>query len=191
VLTAHMTPFVKTTEIFDKHKKFWIEHDITVIPHEILIDIRKLGDYQIIENPSEEYFDVSVFLQNLSTAKTVKGLSHAVHPRFPEFFMNLAKKGVTSSLIFTPGVVKILKEKYPGWIEEFLSLEKTSLYATKKDIKFSYAVSDTYFSISLFFSSGTFDTMNDLTSHDPSAIEWGERIFEYLLEQSEKIDSSD
>jgi len=191
VLTTQMEPLVRTMDILDKNRKFWREHDLTVLPYDILLGIGDLGNYTIIENTDEEIFDVTTFLKNLSTAKTVKGLSHTVHPNFPGFFLDMAKKGVQSSLVFTPNVVKILNEKYPGWIKEFLGCKKTSIYMTKNDLKFSYAVTDSYFSISLFYNTGIFDSKNDVTSRDASAIRWGERIYTHLLKNSEKIQKSD
>lgn len=191
VLTTHMEPLIKTMEIFDRNSKFWSEHNIDVLPFDILSDIRYLGDYEIIENSDEEIFDVTTFLKNISTAKRLKGLAHTVHPTWPEFFFNLARNGTESSLVFTPGVVKTLREKYPGWIEEYLNLDNASIYETKKDFKFSYTVTDSYFSISLFYTTGFFDSKNDVTSRDPSAIEWGERIYRYLVKHSEKIGADD
>ncbi len=188
VLTIQIEPLIRTMDVLGKNWKFWREHDLSVIPNEILMNIGDLGDYSIIENTDEEIFDVSTFLKNISTAKTVKGLSHTVHPSFPAFFMGLAKKGVISSLVFTPSVVNIMHEKYPGWIEEYLGCKKTSLYISKKDFRFSYAVTDSYFSISLFYTTGIFDSKNDVTSRDASALRWGERIFAFLLENSEKIE---
>lgn len=186
VLATHMEPLISTMEIFDRNRKFWSEHTIDVLPFDILADIRLLGNYKIIENSDEEIFDVSTFLKNISTAKSVKGLAHTVHPTWPAFFMGLAKNGVDSSLIFTPGVIKTLNEKYPGWIQDYLELDNTSIYETKKDFKFSFTVTDTYFSISLFYTTGFFDSKNDVTSRDPSALEWGERIYRYLVKNSEK-----
>jgi predicted transcriptional regulator len=112
VLVTHMEPFLNTVDVFDKNKKFWHEHALEELPYEILLDIRDLGNYKIIENPDEEIFDINTFFKNISQAKTIKGISHTVHPQFPEFFLTLAKKGVKSSLIFTPGVFKIVKDKY-------------------------------------------------------------------------------
>ena len=191
VLAAHMEPLIRTMEIFDRNRKFWSEHNIDVLPFDILVDIRCLGNYFIIENSDEEIFDVSSFLKNISTAKTLKGLAHTVHPTWPAFFMNLAKKGVECSLVFTPGVLKIMHEKYPGWVGEYLGLGNTSIYVTKKDFKFSYTVTDSYFSISLFYNTGFFDSKNDVASNDPSAIQWGERIYDYLLEHAEKVENPD
>ncbi|MFA5266361.1 MAG: winged helix-turn-helix domain-containing protein [Methanoregula sp.] len=191
VLATQMEPLIRTMDVLDKNWKFWRDHDLSVLPSEILMNIGDLGDYTIIENTDEEIFDVSTFLKNLSTAKTIKGLSHTVHPDFPDFFMSIARNGIPSYLIFTPNVVKILNEKYPGWIREYLGYKKSSLYITKRDFKFSYAVTDSYFSISLFYNSGIFDSKNDVTSRDASALQWGEQIFTFLLEHSEKIKKPD
>jgi predicted transcriptional regulator len=191
VIATQMEPLIRTMEVFDKNRKFWREHNLDVLPFDILNDIRDLGNYRIIENPDEEIFDVNTFLKNISLARKLKGLSHTVHPSFPEFFMNLAKKGVEVSLIFTPSVVKIMNDKYPGWIREYLGFKKTSLYVTKRDSKFSFVVTDSFFSISLFYNTGFFDSKNDVTSQDPSALEWGERIYAFLMEHSEKIERPD
>ena len=191
ILATHMEPLLGTMEIFDKNRKFWNDHNIDVLPDDLLFRIRDIGDYRIIENSDEEIFDVNTFLKNISPAKTLKGLSHTVHPMYPEFFMNLAKKGVETSLIFTPGVLKKMKDKNPGWVTKWLAFKSTGLYVTKKDFKFSYVVTDSYFSISLFYKSGVFDSKNDVTSRDKSALAWGEQIFSYLLKHSEKIECED
>jgi predicted transcriptional regulator len=189
VLTTHLVPLIRTMDIFDKNKKFWNEHYLEALPYEILIDIKSLGDYHIIENSDEEIFDINTFLNNLSKSKTIKGVSHTIHPRYPNFFLSLAKNGVAASLILTPGVFKIVSEKYRDLIEEFIRIENASLYVSRDDLKFSFAVSDSYFSISLFYENGIFDSKNDVISYDPSALTWGERIFSYYQNQSEKITS--
>ncbi len=191
VLTTHMVPLIRTMDIFDKNKKYWHEHNLDVLPYEILLDIRDLGDYRIIENSDEEIFDINTFLNNIAQSKTIKGISHTIHPRYPNFFLELAKKGVVTSLILTPGVFKIMKEKYPKALEEGLKLKTSSVFVSKKEIKFSFTVTDSYFSLSLFYNNGVFDSKNDVISNDPSALRWGERIFSYFLKQSEKIETID
>jgi len=191
VLTTHMEPLIKTMEILDKNRKFWGEHNIGVLPMEILLHIAELGNYQIIENPDIEIFEADTFLKNISTSKVLKGISHTVHPRYPSFFLTLAKRGVESHLILTPAVFHVIKEKYRNLLEEWLQYRNAHLYVSSEDIKFSYAVTDNVFSISLFYTSGVFDSKNDVVSFDPSAREWGERIFSYYQKQSRKIESLD
>jgi predicted transcriptional regulator len=105
--------------------------------------------------------------------------------------LTLAKKGVETSLILTPGVFQVIKEKYRNLLEEWLECKNAHLYIPSEDIKFSFVVTDTYFSISLFYTSGVFDSKNDVVSFEPSARNWGERIFSYYQKQSKKIESLD
>ena len=123
-----MEPLIRTMEVFDKNRKFWQEHNLGALPQEILMDIRELGDYQILENSDEEIFDINTFLKNISHSTVIKGISHTVHPKYPNFFLNLAKKGVESSLILTPGVFRVVKEKYRDLLEEWLECKNAHLY---------------------------------------------------------------
>ena len=191
VLTAHMAPLVQTMEIFDKNKKFWQEHAIGALAEELLLDIRDIGDYHIIETSNEEIFDLNPFFDGVSRSKTIRGISHIVHPRYPEFFLDLARKGTKISLIFTPGVYKLMREKYPDALSEWLAYDTTELFVSEEDIRFSYIVTESYFSISFFYNSGVFDSINDVTSTDQSALAFGRRIFSHYQKRSEKVKSLD
>ena len=191
VLVSQMGPFIQTVDVFSRHKKFWQEHAIGELPPEILSDIRALGNYQIIENSDEDIFDINAFLSNIAGATSIKGISHTVHPKYPSFFLSLARRGTEASLILTPGVFKIMREKYRDLLEEGLRIPTASVYVSKKDIKFSFIVTDSYFSVSLFYANGVFDSKNDVISRDPSALAWGERIFAYYKAQSEKVEGLD
>ncbi len=150
-----------------------------------------LGNYRIIENSDEEIFDINTFLHNIAGAKSVRGISHTIHPKYPSFFLSMAQKKVNASLILTPGVFKIMKEKYHDALEAGLKIKTASLYVSRKDIKFSFIVTESYFSISLFYANGVFDSKNDVVSNDPPALAWGDRIFEYFLSQSDRVTSLD
>lgn len=190
IIATYLNPFLRTVDVFSSNKKFWSEHLLSEIPEEILLEIRELGNYRLLETPDEEIFGINAFLDNLVGAKEVKGLSHTVHPKFPDFFMNLARTGAKSSLVFTPSVYRILQEKYPGWIDTFSSLDSTEVWVANRDLKFSYAVTDRYFSLSIFYANGIFDNKNDIISYEASARTWGEKIHAYLITQSKKIDSA-
>jgi len=189
VLTAHMEPLIRTMDVFDKNKKFWQEHAIGALAEELLIDIKEIGNYQIIETSNEQIFDLGVFFDGISGSKTLKGISHIVHPRYPDFFLDLAKNGTKSSLIFTPAVFRLMKEKHSGMLRQWLSLDTTELFVSREDIRFSYVVTDAYFSISFFCNSGVFDSINDVTSRDQSALAFGRKIFSYYQKRSERVES--
>lgn len=79
VLITHMGPFLKTIEVFDKNKQFWEEHDLSVLPDEILLTISDIGNYQILGNPDEHIFDINPFLNNIAQSKKIKGISPVLH----------------------------------------------------------------------------------------------------------------
>ncbi len=191
ILATHMEPLIRTMDVFDKNRKFWREHNIGVLPLEILLHIDELGNYQILENSDEEIFDINTFLKNITQSKVLKGISHTIHPKYPNFFLTLAQKGVESHLILTPGVYRIVREKYHDLLEDWLACPAAHLYVPDEDLKFSYVVTDRYFSISLFYNTGIFDSKNDCVSFDPSAQKFGERIFSYFSKRSEMIKSID
>jgi predicted transcriptional regulator len=110
-----------------------------------------------------------------------------VHPKYPRFFLTLAKNGVDSSLILTPGVYRVIKEKYRDLLEEWLECGNAHLYVPDNEIKFSFVVTDRNVSLSFFYNSGAFDSKRDVVSVDPSARRWGETIFSYYQKQSKKI----
>jgi predicted transcriptional regulator len=191
VLSTQMEPLVRTLDLLDKNRKFWREHDLSVLPPEILCSIGDLGDYQILEIPDEDFFNVNLFLENIAQAKMIKGVAHTVHPKYPQFFLTLAKNGVDSSLILTPSVYRVIKEKYRDLLEEWLDCGNVHLSVADSEIKFSFVVTDQNVSLSFFYNSGAFDSKRDVVSVNPSARKWGETLFAYYQKQSKKIESLD
>lgn len=191
VLTCRMEPLVRALEVLDKNRKFWREHDLTVLPHEILMNIGDLGEYRIVETPDEDFFSVTPFLEKIARAKTVRGIAHTVHPKYPDFFLNLAKNGAETSLILTPAVFRIIREHYRGMLEEWLACPNARLYVPEREIRFSFVVTDLNVSLSFFYNSGAFDSKHDIVSDEPSAREWGESIFAYYRKGSREIFSPD
>ena len=78
-------------------------------------------------------------------------------------------------------------EKYRDLLKDWLRLEGSELYVSRQDIKFSFAVTDSIFSLSLFLNNGVFDAKHDVVSRGASAVTWGESIFAHYAKQSEKL----
>jgi len=192
VLATHMEPLISTMEVFDKNRKFWGEHDLSVLPPEILLDIRDLGNYEVIASSDVEIYEShDAFRDNISRASVIRGISHMVHPSYPDMFLQFAKAGKETSLILSPAAYKIVNEKYHKQLAQWLTSEKSSLWVTDSNIRFSFIVTESFFSMALFFRNGVFDSKHDVNSHDISAVKWGDRLFTFYREQSQRIDSLD
>jgi|GEM_PF-5608324 len=119
-LATHVDKLTKTTEFFERDLAFWHEHNLDVIPCDLINDISDIGEYTLLTVPEADLFDSNPFLNNLKNSKTVTGITHHCHPSFPRFFSALAENGVKSSLVFTPAVYSIIRERYPEFLEEYL-----------------------------------------------------------------------
>ncbi len=190
VITRHLSPFVKTVEVIEKHEDFWKGHDIGSIPSRLLMKIDQLGNYQIIESSVEEIYEPhKEFLENILKSKKLLGISPIVHPIYPDFFLQLAERGIEVSLILTRKAFNKVEKEYRDKLAHGLSLQNVSLYISDEDIKLSCVSTDKFFSVSFFLKSGVFDSRNDVVSFDESALLWGEELFNYFRERSLRIQS--
>lgn len=190
VTARHLSPFMETIEIFEREKEFWQEHNIGAIPTEFLMTIGDLGDIRIIESGDEEIYESHhEFQNNILKSSTFRGVSPIFHPIYPTFFLELAKKGGEVSLILTDKVFKKMLSDYYDMVSEGLALNNASLYVYDREIKLAYIATDHYFSLSLYYNNGIFDSKRDLISSDRSALQWAERLFNYYRERSRKIES--
>lgn len=181
-------PLIKTIDIMEKHKKFWMNHDLKAIPKHLLNRIYELGNCCLIESDiSEMYEPHKQFMDALSKSKKIMGISPVFHHSYPPFFLQLAESGVEISLILTRKVFDKTKNEYADSLQKFLDLQTTELYVSDEDIRLASGVTDCFFSISLFFKNGGYDSQRDLISYDHSAIKWGEELFHHFLMSSNKI----
>ncbi len=189
IVAKHLEPLVKTVQVIEQQEEFWREHDLTAIPFQLLMKISELGDTQIIESSIEELFEPhKEFLGNILESRRVMGISPIVHPVYPDFFLRLAEMGTDVSLILTRGAFYKVEKEYSDMLAQGLSFENGSLYISDEDIRFAHVVTDVFFSFSLFFKNGVFDSRADLVSFDKSALLWGEELFNYYKERSVKIE---
>ena len=189
MLIVHfMEPLVTTIECLDKNKKFWKEHNIGAIPLEMLQRFSELKDLNIIESSLEESFEPHAqFLDMIRQSPGVKGISPIVHPRYPQFFLEGAKLGKEIALILTNKAFNKIKKEYSSSLEEGLQYGNAALYVYHGDIHFAFIVTGQYFSLSLFFNNDVFDSKRDLVSTDPSSLKWGNDLFSYYRDRSERI----
>lgn len=188
VVAAYLDALVKTLETIEKEENFWKEHDLEAIPTPLLMKINELGDIQIIENSIEQIYEPHKdFLDNIMKSRKVSGISPIVHPIYPDFFLKLAENEVEVSLLLTKKAFLKVKEEYKDSITKFLTFDNASLYVSEEDIRLACIATDVYFSISLFYKNGVFDSRNDLVGFDKSTLLWGDELFKHYIKRAEKI----
>lgn len=187
VVVKRIRPLLDLSQVIDVNSQFLAEHDLSPIPEHMLERIDELGECMLIRNDMENitatYKDV---LSYLSNAKSVKGISPIFDSDYPEFFLSFARQQIPVSIVLTENIFGKVEDKNHKELEQFLDHKNASLYVIE-DARLAFAVTDSIISISLCSKSGKFDALTNLISARPSAIKWGEDLFEHYKQNSRKI----
>ncbi|WP_048158681.1 winged helix-turn-helix domain-containing protein [Methanosarcina sp. WWM596] len=188
-VAGKMQVMVSLLNVFGNCYEYWANHAIECIPTPLRNKIGDLENCTFSEPPDRtRLFDPHrEFVENLATSKRIKGIASIFHPLYPSLFLTFAKKGVDISIIVTRPVYERIKEEYRTEFREFIHFRNACFYVCDEKIELSHAVTDRFLSLSLPFSDGTFDHKQDVMCFYPIALQWGEDLFAYYRDRSEKI----
>lgn len=189
VAAKYLRPLVDTLYSIEKNEEFWKEHILEGIPQHLLDRISELGECVILEEGLENIYDSHKnFLNSIAESKEVYGVSSIFIPIYPEFFANLAKNNVPTSLILTANVFEKVKNEYTETMQAYLDSDNTSLYLID-DAKVAFVVTDNFFSMSLFFKNGSYDPQKDLVGTGKTITGWGKELFDHYKKEAREITS--
>lgn len=188
-ITSRMQPMINHLKTFGTQYDFWTSHAIECIPAPFLKRIGDLSNCTFSEPPDKTHLfePHKEFIENLKKSNKISGIASIFFPSYPSFFLDLLKLGMDISIIDTSQVYKRVREEYEDKLREFLKFENGTLYVCSQKIEFSYVVTDKFLSLSLPFSDGTYDHQRDILCFDSAALKWGEDLFVYYRDMSEKI----
>lgn len=188
-IAGRMQAIVSLLNVFGNSYEYWVNHSIECIPTSLRSRIGELENCIFSEPPDRVHLfePHREFVENLSMSRRINGIASIFHPLYPSLFLSFAKKGADTSLLVTRPVYERIKEEYQTEFREFLNFESACFYVCDEKIEFSHAVTDRFLSLSLPFSDGTFDHKHDIMCFDPIALQWGEDLFAYYRDRSEKI----
>jgi predicted transcriptional regulator len=189
VAARYLRPLVDTLGSIEKNEEFWKVHNIEGIPQHLLDRISELGECITHEESIENIYDSHKnFLDNIAVSKEVYGVSSIFIPTYPEFFANIAKNNVPTSLILTNNVFEKVKNEYTETMQAYLDSDNTRLYLIESS-KVAFVTTDNFFSLSLFFKNGTYDPHKDLMGTGEAAVNWGKDLFEHYRKEAREITS--
>lgn len=185
IVASRLEGLVEALEVF-REEEFWRLHDLSAIPAHLRMRIGELQGYRLISSSAEELYESHhEFLEKIQRSSRVKGFAPILHPVYPRFFLELAKKGVEITLVLTDSVYAKCERQYGEMLHEGLSYPNAHLFVTGEEFRFAFVVTDLFLSLTLFFRDGRFDTKVDLNCTSPRALGWGEDLFRYCLERSQ------
>lgn len=188
-VAGKMQAMVSLLNVFDNCYEYWANHAIECIPTSLRNRIGDLENCTFSEPPDRTHLfePHREFVEKLAISIRINGISSIFHPLYPSLFLSFAKNGADVSLLVTHPVYERIKEEYRTEFREFLNFENAYFYVCNEKIEFSHVVTDRFLSLSLPFSNGIFDHKQDVMCFDPVALQWGEDLFAYYRDRSEKI----
>ena len=188
-IAGRLQPMVDLIKVFGNQYDYWANHSIECIPTPFLNRIGDLSDCTLSEPPGKaHFFEIhKEFVENMIQAKKLSGVVSFFHPTHLSLFFDFVKMGREISIIITPPIYERIKEEFRDLLNEYSNLENASLYVCRETIKFNFSVTDRLFFLTLPLSDGTYDFQSRIMCFDPVALQWGEDLFSYYMNKSDKI----
>ncbi len=168
--------------VLQRHRDFWIQHDIESLPSESLKEIGDLYNSEIVRDVENNIFNVyGTYVEILGGADWVHGVSSITSPAHAAAISGIAAGGKSVELIVTEELVEILLgEAYSAMRTQMAGLSNLTVYVSHVPIRLGMTVTNGCLSLGLY-KRGTdaYDTSVDLISLDATATAWGERLFQY------------
>jgi len=192
IVALKLTDFMDAIEVLKMHEDFWLTHDLSGIPPQLLEKIGWLKGSTLLEAPATDFFRVHTeYINMIRTAKEIRGVSSLFIPEFSSLFENLVvDKKMDVKLVVTKEVLKkILEIADQDLLKRVLSDKrfKLRLYMMKEDKKIGLTVTNEFLSLGLFNLDGSYDWNKDLISSNQKAIAWGHELFKYYAKNSKSV----
>jgi predicted transcriptional regulator len=181
IVEPEIEQLVALTGLIQRHRNFWIEHDIEGIPHEFLREIRYLYNAEVIRNVEEDIFVVyATFLAILRKASWIHGVSSVMSPLLADAIKELVLDGRPAELVVSQELIhRLAAEPYSTMLESLKGRENFRMYVSPSPVRLGMTVTDRYLSLGLYRrDTNKYDATIDLISADMAAVTWGERLFQ-------------
>jgi predicted transcriptional regulator len=177
-----------TINTLSKNRQFWLEHDLSGIPKNLLDKMGSLADSEVLSaTPTDLFKTFSTFYMLLGNAREIHGVSPIFVEDLTNQFIKLVAKDIKVELVVAPEVLDaIIRSVDRKELEKALSTN-LKLFKIEPQPTVAFTVTDYFLSLSFFRQDESFDWSNDLLSYSSDSLEWGQELFEYYVEKSEPV----
>ncbi|VVB64641.1 Methanogenesis regulatory protein FilR1 [uncultured archaeon] len=181
---------VSAIAILEKYKGYWLTHDLSGIPTDLLARIGVLGQSEIISgDPAVLLRAQENFVNELSKSKKIRGVSPVIIPQYPGAIAKAVMNGADVHLILTKNVFDIAVKEYADAYRELLSNNSLTLYYIDEKVNVAFTVLDDSLSLGFFRLDGNYDLGSDIICRGEKTAKWGLDLFEYYLNRSHLVES--
>jgi predicted transcriptional regulator len=192
VIANKLTDTINTIGVFNRHRDFWLNHDVMEIPRPFLDRIGEIQDYDIITSSVKDIFKTfGIFMDFATKAQEFRGVSPVFVDAFVSLIKKLLKRGANVQLVVTEEVLAELKNTDRAGLRQTLSDAHLDMWVIDEPVKVAFTVTESMLSLGLFDMDGVYDVSHDLVSKHKGAINWGRELFEYYRSRSQPLAMED
>jgi len=187
IIALKLIDFSTTAEVLKRHERFWLEHDLSGIPVNLLKNLTALYNSELIQSTvtpdSVQRFITEIFR---SAKEEILGISPIVTLDWAKAVIERANSGIKVSLITTDNVLKISHEDK---FKNFSPIHHPNIYLwVNNDLRLGLISNKETMGLTLIdIKSNILDIDKILASNDPVALKWGESLFNGLKKKSQKL----
>lgn len=189
IQTILLDELVAAIVLLDQHAEYWQSHDLSGIPEHLLAKMGMLGRSQrITSDPASPLKSLDNFMQELSRAKNIRGVSSFIAPGFPEIIKDCVERGANVELILTDSILNVVSKEYFDLINSLRGANNFRLYHLDKNINIGFTVTEHLLALGLWRLDGTIDLAGgELICIGEDATSWGYELFEYYKDISKLV----
>ncbi len=157
------------------------------LPDWLITRFHELADIQVVERQEDVFSPHQEFLESLSNSREIYGYTTVFFKEYVDFFLRLADEGRKIEVIVNEDVFRRIAEEFADELRERIERENVRFYVSRRDFRFSFVVTDNFFTISFYLKNGFFDYRRDFVCRSEDARRWGRDLFKYVKENSDRI----
>ncbi len=187
-IVDRMIPLLDTLEVLEDNFDYWSKRRLEGIPQALRGKIGELKNCKLIRPDMSHMFELNAeFVEKLLLSKQIFGFTSYFHPSFISLYLELAKKEVEISLIFTLPVLHRLKADYEEALKTLIEFENVNIFLFLKEPKIAgFTATDRFFLFTILPEIKSFEH-ESLLSCEPAALKWGTDLFYDLQKEAIQI----
>ena len=176
--------------VMEKYSDFWVNHDISGIPDELLVKMGRLYKSEIIEADSSELLKtVDYFIAELKKSNRIQGVSPIIVPGYAEVIAHCVRNNAEIELIVTSEILEVIFRDHEYLIKDLMEKSNFKLYEIQEDVTLAFTVTEKILDFGAYRSDGTYDLSCDLICIGESAVKWGRELFDYYRNKSRLVEN--
>lgn len=189
IQTILLDELVGAIVLLDQHEDYWLGHDLSGIPEELLAKIGMLAHSQrMTSDPIAPLKSLEAFMSELARAKDIRGVSSFIAPGFPELIGDCVKGGAKVELVLTDTVLKKISDENAKLLEEIQDMDNFHLYHLEKNVNVGFTVTESLLALGLWRLDGSIDlATGELVCIGEEATIWGRELFEHYRSLSQLV----